>query len=71
MRQRQRKLVGTVAMLVLVAGWALFANALVPGRIAALAAPWQLLVYGLLGFGWVVPAGALIWWMQRPDPERN
>jgi hypothetical protein len=25
------------------------------------------LAYLFLGLVWVLPAGALIWWMQRPD----
>lgn len=71
MRQRQRKLLGTFALLALVLFWALLAIALIPARIVALAAPWQLLAYFVLGLGWVLPAGALIWWMQRPGPERD
>jgi hypothetical protein len=67
MSQRIRKLIGTVALLVLVSCWALFASALAYGRVGTLPAYGQVLVYLFLGLGWLLPAGALIWWMQRPS----
>jgi hypothetical protein len=65
--RRTRKLIGTVLMIVLVLGWALFFMALAQGRIAEAARAWQLFYYVIAGLGWVVPAGLLIRWMQRPD----
>ena len=67
MRQRQRKLAGTVALIALVIFWALFAMSLVYGRVGALPVYGQTLVYLALGLVWVLPAGLLISWMQRPD----
>jgi hypothetical protein len=67
MTQHLRKLIGTVALLALVICWALFAMALAQGRVGALPAYGQVLAYLFLGLAWVIPAGALIWWMQRPD----
>lgn len=68
---RWRKLVGTLAMIVLVLGWALGAMALAQGRVTVLPAFWQFLAYVVLGIGWIVPAGLLIRWMlkfdRRPD----
>ena len=61
MRQRQRKLAGTVALIVLVIFWALFAMSLVYGRVGALPVYGQTLVYLALGLVWVLPAGWLIW----------
>ena len=69
MRQRHRKLAGTFMLLVLVIGWALLAMALVQGRIATLPAAAQTVAFVGLGLVWVIPAGLLIRWMQRPDPE--
>jgi hypothetical protein len=66
MNQRLRKLIGTIALLALVICWALFAMALAQGRVGALSASGQVLAYLFLGLVWIVPAGALIWWMQRP-----
>jgi hypothetical protein len=66
-RSRNRKLIGTVLMIVLVMGWSLFFMALAQGRIADAGRVWQALYYVVAGLGWVIPAGLLIRWMQRPD----
>lgn len=70
MRQRVRKLIGTVLMLVLVVVWALGAMALAQGRVTDLPWGWQTVSYVLLGTLWVIPAAFLIRWMERPD-RRN
>ena len=67
MRQRQRKLIGTVALIALVIFWALFSMSLVYGRVGAMPTYAQTLIYLVLGLVWILPAGWLIWWMQRPD----
>ncbi|MGU3493736.1 DUF2842 domain-containing protein [Xanthobacteraceae bacterium A53D] len=67
MRQRVRKLVGTVIMLVLVVVWALGAMALAQGRVTELPWAWQTVSYVLLGTLWIIPAGLLISWMEKPD----
>lgn len=67
MRQRVRKLIGTVLMLVLVVVWALGAMALAQGRVTDLPWGWQTVSYVLLGTLWVIPAALLIRWMERPD----
>ncbi len=67
MRQRTRKLIGTALILALVIVWSLFFMALAQGRIAEAGRIWQLIYYVIAGLGWVVPAGLLIKWMQRPD----
>jgi len=70
MPQRIRKLIGTVLILALVVVWALGAMAVAQGRVTEL--PWlgQAIAYILLGTLWVIPAGALIWWMEQPDRKR-
>ncbi len=67
MKQRMRKLIGTVLLLLLVIVWALSAMAFAQGRVTTLAAGWQFVCYVLLGVLWVIPAGLLISWMERPD----
>ncbi|MFG1357934.1 DUF2842 domain-containing protein [Xanthobacter pseudotagetidis] len=67
MPQRLRKLIGAVLMLVLVVVWSLGAMALAQGRVTELHWALQTVCYVLLGTLWVIPAGALIWWMERPD----
>jgi uncharacterized protein DUF2842 len=67
MRQRPRKLIGTVLLLAFVSFWALFAMSLAQGRVATLSAAMQAVVFVALGLVWVLPAGILIRWMSRPD----
>lgn len=68
MKQRQRKLAGTVALLIFLTLYALAALAVAVvlhvndgGKLV------ELLYYIVAGLLWVVPAGAIISWMQRPD----
>lgn len=68
MRQRQRKLVGTIVLIIFITIYALLAMAAAivlqvreAGNIA------ELIYYVLAGLLWVLPAGVLIKWMQRPD----
>jgi hypothetical protein len=28
----------------------------------------EVIYYVVAGLAWVIPAGAIIWWMQKPDP---
>jgi Protein of unknown function (DUF2842) len=69
MHIRTRKLLGTVALFVLVATWALLAMALAQS-VAIPASQWVATIYyAVAGLGWVLPAMPLIWWMARPDDE--
>jgi hypothetical protein len=67
MRMRTRKLIGAVALLVLVTGWALLA--MVVAQVALPSAGHLLagLYYVAAGLGWVLPAMPLIAWMVKPD----
>jgi hypothetical protein len=64
---RTRKLIGTVALFVLVAAWALLAMALAQSALTDTNYWLALLYYVIAGLGWVVPAMPLIRWMLRPD----
>jgi Protein of unknown function (DUF2842) len=67
MRARTRKLIGTIVLLVFLSVYAWGAVEIGAGRIT-LASPWvQLAYYVTAGLLWVIPAGLLIAWMQRPD----
>ncbi|MEW6256855.1 MAG: DUF2842 domain-containing protein [Pseudomonadota bacterium] len=70
MPQRLRKLIGTVLLLVLVVIWALGAMAIAQGRVTDLPWAWQTVSYILLGTLWVIPAGLLIRWMERPNRNK-
>ena len=67
MRARTRKLIGTILLLLFLAIYATVAAVIGAGRIT-LAPHWvQFAFFVTAGLAWVVPAGLLIRWMQRPD----
>jgi Protein of unknown function (DUF2842) len=67
MRQRTRKLVGALVLVPFVIVYALAAMLLAAGLLPG--APYwaAMLYYAVAGLAWVIPAGLLIRWMQRPD----
>jgi predicted membrane channel-forming protein YqfA (hemolysin III family) len=64
MPRRLRTLVGTIAILVFVCVYALFAIAVADSRIVDAPKLVQTLVYFLLGTIWVLPIMPLIKWME-------
>lgn len=67
MPRRVRKLIGMVAILLF-----LFFYALIVMRFAVSTSipedgVKQFFFYLVMGMAWVVPAGAIIYWMERPD----
>ncbi len=67
MRQRTRKLLGTVLLLAFVISWALFGMLIAQGRVVELPGYARFLVFLFLGLVWVLPAGLIIRWMARKD----
>ena len=67
MRIRTRKLIGTVALLLLVTVWALLAMAFAQFALSSSSGFVAALFYVIAGLGWVLPAMPLVSWMQRPD----
>ena len=69
MHPRTRKLIGAVALLVLIVVYALLATGtaiVLQAREVGKAA--ELAYYVVAGLLWVIPAGAIIWWMQKSPP---
>ena len=67
MRARTRKLIGTVVLFLFLLVYAWTAVVIGAGRVT-LAPHWlQLAYFVAAGLLWVLPAGLLIRWMQRPD----
>ena len=67
MRERARKFFGAIVLLLSLAVYATVAAIIGSGRIAQ-APQWvQFAFYVTTGLAWVIPAGLLIRWMQRPD----
>ena len=67
MHIRTRKLVGTVALLLLVTLWALLAMAFAQFALSSANGFVVALFYVIAGLGWVLPAMPLVAWMVRPD----
>jgi hypothetical protein len=67
---RTRKLIGTVALLVLVSVWGLLAMALAQSVLTDINGFVAAIYYVVVGLGWVLPAMPLIKWMAKPDVPR-
>ena len=71
MRIRTRKLIGTVALLLLVTVWALLAMVLAQVALPSASSLVAGLYYLVVGLGWVLPAMPLIAWMVKSDERRS
>jgi len=69
MSQNIRKLIGTAAMAVLVIVYALLAMLLGATFVSSASTLVQTIFYAIAGLAWIFPAGMLIRWMARPDPD--
>jgi hypothetical protein len=67
MPARIRKLIGAVALLVLVCIWGLLAMALAQSVLTNINGFVAAIYYVVAGLGWVLPAMPLISWMAKPD----
>lgn len=68
MTQRSRKLVGAIALLVMISIYALLAlAAAIILQVHNANKLVELAYYLIAGLLWVIPAGILIKWMQKPD----
>lgn len=64
---RMRKFIGTVALVLFLAGYAIVAMAFGASKIIGSSALYEGLYFLIAGLAWVIPAGFLVKWMQRPD----
>ena len=69
MPRRTRKLIGTLAIFMLVLVYGPLAMALAESRILEAPKLVQTLAYGVIGLAWILPLMPLIRWMARPDPD--
>ena len=68
MIQRQRKLLGTIALILLIAVYAVLAvGVAIVLQVQNASKLAELIYYVVAGLLWVLPAGLLISWMQKPD----
>ena len=70
MPSRVRKLIGAVALLVLVTVWGLLAMALAQSVLTDINGFVAAIFYVVAGLGWVLPAMPLVSWMVRPESPR-
>ena len=66
---RLRKLIGGIALIVLVTAWALIAMALAQFPVIKGHRVIETIYYVIAGLAWVLPAMPLIRWMSRPNSE--
>ncbi len=69
MSSRTRKLVGTVILTIFLTIYALIAMMVAIILQVNASKLVEVLYYVIAGLAWVVPAGAIVWWMQKPDPD--
>jgi Protein of unknown function (DUF2842) len=67
MQIRTRKLLGTIALLVLVVLWSLMGMTVAQTPWLANSGLLQAIFYVVGGLGWVLPAMPIVSWMGRPD----
>ena len=70
MHIRTRKLIGSLALLALVAIWSFLAMAFAQFALTSANGVVVGVFYVIAGLGWVLPAMPLIAWMVRPDGPR-
>ena len=70
MPSRVRKLIGAVALLVLVTVWGLLAMVLAQSVLTDINGFVAAIFYVVAGLGWVLPAMPLVRWMVRQDAPR-
>ena len=63
---RLRKLIGAVALILLVTSWALLAMALAQFPVVKANGVVEVVYYVVAGLAWVLPAMPLVRWMSRP-----
>jgi hypothetical protein len=68
MKIRTRKLLGTIALLLLAAVWSLMGMTVAQLPWLANSGVLQAVFYVVAGMGWVLPAMPIVSWMLRPDP---
>lgn len=69
MSSRTRKLIGTIALLVLLSCWALVAMALAQSVLTDINGLVATIYYVVAGLGWVLPSMPIVRWMARDDTK--
>jgi hypothetical protein len=67
---RLRKLIGSIALVLFSIAYFWFAITVAIMRLPGLETYWHLLFYLVITLIWMVPSGAIIWWIQAPPRQR-
>lgn len=68
MTRRTRKFIGAIALLIFLFLYSIVAMAVGAAPLIVESKSMQWLYFLVAGLAWVVPAGLLVRWMQKPDP---
>jgi len=68
---RLRKLIGAVILGIFVPFYAMVVMVIASEKLPGLPVLVQTLAYAALGLFWVLPAGLVITWMQKPDRKAS
>ena len=69
MNIRTRKFVGTVTLILFIAIYSLVVMAFAASRVVGVSHSAEVAFFFVAGLAWVIPAGLVVRWMQRPDPS--
>ena len=64
---RTRKFIGAIALLTLLTVYAFIAMMVAIALQVNASKFAEVIYYFVAGLAWTIPAGAIIWWMQKPD----
>jgi ABC-type polysaccharide transport system permease subunit len=67
---RLRKFIGMIALVVLVIVYAFVAMVIAQLKLPDAPRYAQMIYYVVVGLAWVIPAGFIIKWMQKPEPPQ-
>jgi hypothetical protein len=68
---RLRKFIGMIALVVLVIAYAFVAMIIAQMKLPEASRLVQMVYFVVVGLGWVIPAGFIIKWMQKPESPRG
>jgi hypothetical protein len=71
MPERLKKLIGSIVLVAFVCVYALTVMTVAAAKLPGTSRLTQLVFYVVGGLAWVIPAGALIAWMQKPSRRKE
>ena len=71
MPQRLKKLIGSIVLVVFVCLYVLTVMTIAAAKLPGTSHLTQLTFYVVGGLAWVIPAAALVYWMQKPSRNND